>query len=182
MLLALPGAAYIYNGQELGLPNVDDLADDDLQDPIWERTGRTHPRPRRLPRCPCRGPRRDRTSASRPRRSRRGCRSRLPGLHFSVQRQDGDWRSMLELYRSALRVRRASSVLGRGELRWVDSDVDPADLLELDLVGSEETVRVLLNLSDDPVAVPAGDLLLASEPVVDGLLPGASAAWVRLGS
>ena len=89
---------------------------------------------------------------------------------------------MLELYRSALRVRRASSALGRGELRWVDGDADPADLLELDLVGSDETVRVLLNLSDDPVAVPAGDLLLASEPVVDGLLPGASAAWVRLGS
>ena len=41
VLLALPGAAYIYNGQELGLPNVDDLPDDVLQDPIWERSGRT---------------------------------------------------------------------------------------------------------------------------------------------
>ena len=102
---------------------------------------------------------------------------------LSVQRQDGDRRSMLELYRSAVRVRRASSALGRGELRWVDGDADPAEVLELDLVGSDETVRVLLNLSDDPVAVSAaGDLLLASEPVVDGLLPGASAAWVRLGS
>ena len=41
LLLALPGAAYIYNGQELGLPNVDDLPDAVLQDPIWERTGHT---------------------------------------------------------------------------------------------------------------------------------------------
>ncbi len=41
VLLALPGAAYIYNGQELGLPNVDNLPDDVLQDPIWERSGRT---------------------------------------------------------------------------------------------------------------------------------------------
>jgi len=39
LLLALPGAAYIYNGQELGLPNVDDLPDSALQDPIWERSG-----------------------------------------------------------------------------------------------------------------------------------------------
>ena len=41
VLLSLPGAAYIYNGQELGLPNVDDLPEDVLQDPIWERSGHT---------------------------------------------------------------------------------------------------------------------------------------------
>ena len=36
--LALPGASFIYNGAELGLPNVD-LPDEALQDPVWERSG-----------------------------------------------------------------------------------------------------------------------------------------------
>ena len=40
MQLSLPGAAYIYNGDELGLANVD-LPDGALQDPTWERTGHT---------------------------------------------------------------------------------------------------------------------------------------------
>ena len=38
--LALPGAAYLYNGDELGMPDVD-LPDEVLQDPVWERSGRT---------------------------------------------------------------------------------------------------------------------------------------------
>ena len=40
VMLALPGAAFIYNGEELGLPNVD-LPDEALQDPVWERSGHT---------------------------------------------------------------------------------------------------------------------------------------------
>ncbi len=40
VMLALPGAAFIYNGEELGLPNVD-LPDKALQDPVWERSGHT---------------------------------------------------------------------------------------------------------------------------------------------
>ena len=38
--LALPGAVYVYNGDELGMPDVD-LPDEALQDPMWERSGRT---------------------------------------------------------------------------------------------------------------------------------------------
>jgi alpha-glucosidase len=41
LLLALPGSAYLYNGQELGLENIDDLPEEALQDPIWERSGHT---------------------------------------------------------------------------------------------------------------------------------------------
>ena len=40
VMLALPGAVFVYNGEELGLPNVD-LPDEVLQDPVWERSGRT---------------------------------------------------------------------------------------------------------------------------------------------
>src|SRR5690606_6178123 len=38
MLLALPGSAYLYQGEELGLPEVTDLPDEARQDPIFERT------------------------------------------------------------------------------------------------------------------------------------------------
>ena len=37
-MLALPGCAYIYQGEELGLPNVEDLPDELLQDPVFERS------------------------------------------------------------------------------------------------------------------------------------------------
>lgn len=40
VMLALPGVVFLYNGQELGLPDVD-LPDEVLQDPTWERSGRT---------------------------------------------------------------------------------------------------------------------------------------------
>lgn len=41
LMLALPGGAYIYQGEELGLDEVEDLPADTLQDPIWERSGHT---------------------------------------------------------------------------------------------------------------------------------------------
>ena len=40
VMLALPGAVFIYNGEELGLPNVE-LPDEALRDPVWERSGHT---------------------------------------------------------------------------------------------------------------------------------------------
>jgi alpha-glucosidase len=176
VLLALPGAAYIYNGQELGLPNVDDLPDEVLQDPIWERSGHTV-------------------------RGRDGCRVPMPwttganlgfaksratpwlpipqewaALSVASQRASGD--SMLSLYRAALALRRSSTALGRGELRWASSPDDAADLLSFDMVGADGAVRVILNLSGAAIDLPDGELLLASEPVVSGQLPAISAAWI----
>ena len=79
LLLALPGAAYIYNGQELGLPNVDDLPEEALQDPIWERSGHTV-RGRDGCRIPMPWTHRGPISVSPPpRESPPGCRSRRPG-------------------------------------------------------------------------------------------------------
>ena len=176
VLLALPGATYIYNGQELGLPNVDDLPDSALQDPIWERSGHTL-------------------------RGRDGCRVPMPwtrgiNLGFTGSRAEpwlpipGEWAelsvaaqqgrddSMLALYREALALRKASAALGRGELRWVSAQDVADDLLAFDLEGADETVRVLLNLSEDPIDLPDGGMLLSSEPVIDGQLPGIAAAWV----
>ncbi|HEY9376314.1 MAG TPA: glycoside hydrolase family 13 protein, partial [Jiangellaceae bacterium] len=41
LTLALPGGAYVYQGEELGLPQVLDLPESALQDPIWKRSGHT---------------------------------------------------------------------------------------------------------------------------------------------
>ena len=41
LMLALPGGAYVYQGEELGLPEVEDLPDEVLQDPTWEQSDRT---------------------------------------------------------------------------------------------------------------------------------------------
>ena len=49
LMLALPGCAYIYQGEELGLPQVEDLPDEVLQDPVVSPFGRGDPRPGRLP-------------------------------------------------------------------------------------------------------------------------------------
>src|SRR5690606_28456947 len=93
----------LYQGEELGLPEVLDLPESALQDPIWERSGRTI-------------------------RGRDGCRVPLPWTRHgpsygfgvdgswlpqppgwgerSVQVQRDDPASMLSLYREALRLRR----------------------------------------------------------------------------
>ncbi|MEW1648396.1 alpha-amylase family glycosyl hydrolase [Streptomyces sp. NPDC091219] len=41
LTLALPGGAYVYQGEELGPPEVEDLPGSVLQDPVWERSGHT---------------------------------------------------------------------------------------------------------------------------------------------
>ena len=180
VLLALPGAAYVYNGQELGLPNVDDLPDELLQDPIWERSGRTM-------------------------RGRDGCRIPMPwtssgtSLGFgpddgatpwlpipsawasmSVAAQDVSADSMLALYRAALSVRRASTALGRGALSWVSPAESAEELLTFDLTAPDRVVRVVLNLSGAAIDLPEGELLLASQPVVAGQLPAVGSAWIAL--
>lgn len=176
VLLALPGAVYLYNGQELGLPNVDDLPVSALQDPIWQRSGQTV-------------------------RGRDGCRIPMPwttaaNLGFtradvtpwlpipaewatlSVAAQQTRADSMLRLYRDALALRRHSPALGRGALQWVSAQSESSDLICFDMVAGQESVRVALNLSGAPIDLPSGEVLLSSAPLAAGQLPGTAAAWV----
>ena len=86
MMLALPGSAYLYQGEELGLLEVADLPVGRLQDPVWERTGHTL-KGRDGAASRCRGPRPEPPSDS----ASNG--SWLPQPHWfarvSVQAQDG---------------------------------------------------------------------------------------------
>ncbi|POX48852.1 glycoside hydrolase family 13 protein [Streptomyces sp. Ru72] len=176
LMLALPGGAYIYQGEELGLPEVEDLPESVLQDPIWERSGHTE-------------------------RGRDGCRVPIPWSGHSapfgfspegasaapwlpqpadwgersVEAQSGDERSMLELYRRALRVRREHPALGDGTLVWLDA---PAGVLAL---RREPGFVCVVNLSSEAYRLPDHtSVLLASGPVEDGLLAPEQAAWLAV--
>lgn len=169
MMLALPGSAYLYQGEELGLPEHTTLPDELRQDPTWFRSERT-------------------------RVGRDGCRIPMPwtagspGLGFSpngevwlpqpesydelaADRQMEDPSSTWSLYHAALAKRRELG-LGSGELTWVDAG---ADLVAFD----NGPVRVMTNVLGAPVDLPAGyEVLLSSVPVTDGVLPTDATVWL----
>ncbi|MGC3992766.1 MAG: glycoside hydrolase family 13 protein [Propionicimonas sp.] len=171
---ALPGPAYIYQGEELGLPEVEDLPADVLDDPSYFRTGGRV-------------------------RGRDGCRVPLPWsgtaapygfgvdatpwlpqpaawADLSAAAQDGDPASTLALYRRALSVRANHPALGDGTLAW--SDEYPGSVLAF---TRDPGFGCVVNLSPDPVDLPAGaEVLVASADLVDGRLPTDTAVWLAL--
>ncbi|MFI7298847.1 DUF3459 domain-containing protein [Streptomyces sp. NPDC050121] len=83
---------------------------------------------------------------------------------------------MLQLYRSALRLRRTHPGLRGEDFRWLDS---PAGTL---LFERGDGVSCAINLSERPLPLPeAATVLLASGPLDDGLLPTDTAIWLRHG-
>ena len=180
LMLALPGGAYVYQGEELGLEEVTDLPDELRQDPAFIRTKGRQP-------------------------GRDGCRVPLPWsgdappfgfgpddgaapwlpqpetwAAKTAERQAADPDSMLSLYRSALRLRRELPALGEGTLEWLDTPA--ADVLAF---RREPGFVAVVNFGDAPADLPASlpsgaRLLLASAPLDDvgpGRLPGPAAAW-----
>jgi alpha-glucosidase len=79
---------------------------------------------------------------------------------------------MLELYRTAIRLRRLWSPAG-ASVEWLPTG---PEVLSFTRPGG---FTFLANLSDQPVPVPAGDLLLASGPLPDGRVPPDTAVWIR---
>lgn len=168
LLLALPGSCYVYQGEELGLPEVADLPASVLQDPIWERSGHTE-----KGRDGCRVPipwRRDGVSFG------FGGRGPLPQPEgfgaLSVEAQDGDPAATLTLYRRAIALRRG--LRSRQELRWLDAPTGA-------LVFARGDWVVAANLGTAPVGLPAGELLLSSGPCEAGTLPPDTTAWLWAG-
>jgi alpha-glucosidase len=174
LMLALPGGAYLYQGEELGLPEVEDLPEDALQDPTWRRSGKT-------------------------KRGRDGCRVPIPWAgtkppygfspdgvsarpwlpqprswaQYSVAKLEDDPASTLQLFRSALRIRREHPALGAGTLDWQDA---PNGVL---IFTRDPGFGCVVNVSAEPLELPPGELLLASGPLTPaGELPAATAAWL----
>jgi alpha-glucosidase len=169
-MLALPGSAYLYQGEELGLPEVIDLPDAARQDPTFFRTGGANygrdgarvplpwdaagpsagfgPAPASWLPQPTSWP-----------SYARGAQHRLPG-------------STLEFYRSALAERRRHH-LASNELIWLAS---PAPAV---LAFRSGAVTVVANTGASPVPRPAGQILLASGPVGHETIPGDTTVWLE---
>jgi alpha-glucosidase len=172
LLLALPGAAFLYAGQELGLEEVE-LADELRQDPIFLHTSGA-----RLGRDGCRVPIPWQREA--PGFGFTAGSPWLPIPHAWAERcvaaQLDDEASPLGLHRSALAFRRASEALRTGSFDWRES---PAGSLVFERASGDETVVCAVNVEAQGVELPAGELLVASEPDLARLLPANSSAWVR---
>jgi alpha-glucosidase len=168
VMLALPGAVFVYNGEELGMPNVD-LPDEALQDPVWERSDHQE-------------------------RGRDGCRVPMPWegsappfgfssdddtwlpmpaewAQLTVEAQVGDADSTLSLFRRAIELRHGRKPFA-GSIEWLEV---PAGALAF---RCADAMVCVLNTGTEPVALPAGELLLLSAPLDDGRLPPNSAAWL----
>ncbi|MEN9325432.1 MAG: hypothetical protein RL414_1186, partial [Actinomycetota bacterium] len=123
LMLALPGGAYIYQGEELGLPEVTDIPKDRLQDPRWKMSGFTD-----TGRDGCRVPipwtaSRDGAHGFSTRKSLTTDESWLPQPkgwgEFAADKQEANKNSTLWLYRKALKIRQAEEGLGDGEMEWI---------------------------------------------------------------
>jgi alpha-glucosidase len=165
-MLALPGSAYLYQGEELGLEQVD-VPEARRQDPEFLHG---------------RGPGRD------------GCRVPIPwsgtaapygnGTGIPWLPQPDDWGALtvaaqrddpgstLSFYRQALAARRGLA----------GDTVDMVDLGTDVLAFRRGDVLVALNAGAEPVDLPEGEVLLASGEAVDGSLPADCAVWLRTGA
>ncbi|MGN9889946.1 glycoside hydrolase family 13 protein [Micromonospora sp. L31] len=178
LMLALPGCAYVYQGEELGLPEVLDLPDELRQDPAFLRTGE----------------------------SRDGCRVPIPwsgelapygfgpdGSELSWLPAPATWRALsvaaqtgvagstLELYRAALRIRHEHPALAgtTGGVTWLEGG---PGMLAFSRTGGGTTLTCVVNISGAPAPVEGyGRPLVASEDLTEQgsghLLPVDAAAW-----
>lgn len=179
LMAALPGSLYVYQGDELGLPEVD-LPREVLEDPMHFRSGGVDPG-----RDGCRVPLPWRGteapfgfSPAGPGPDGTVPRPWLPQpadwAGLTVQAQEADPASMLWLYRQALRIRKREGSLGDGTLTWL-----PSEPTALVFQRGDDLINVT-NLGPAPMVLPDHDrILLSSTPLVDGMLPSDSTAWLH---
>ncbi|MBB5871768.1 alpha-glucosidase [Allocatelliglobosispora scoriae] len=168
---SLPGGVYVYQGEELGLWEVEEIPDELRQDPTFFQTNGAD-------------------------KGRDGCRVPLPwsgtespfgfnstgtapwlpqpagwaALTAEVEQDDPD--SMLSLYQRALRLRRSFS---SAPFAWLPGLPDQV------LAFRRGDIGVVVNFSPEPVELPAhAEIVLSSSPIEDGKIPGDTTAWLRL--
>lgn len=170
LLLALPGSAYLYQGEELGLLEVADLPADALQDPVWERSGH-----RLKGRDGARVPIPWTTTG--PSFGFGGPAPWLPQPDsfsaFSVEAQDAAPDSTLNLYRAAIELRRSLIESAKDCVQWLPS---PPDVLHFRRSDGWECV---VNFGARSVPLPPGEVLLRSEKAPGSDLAANAAAWLR---
>lgn len=176
IMLALPGSVYLYQGEELGLPEAWDLPLELLDDPIWEKSGRTQ-------------------------KGRDGCRvpipweSTGPSLGFgdaepwlpqpasfaklAVSEQDSDSHSMLSLYRAALAIR-SRQPASEVQLEMLDLGFEAGVQA---LAFTSRGLRCVVNMGADPLPMPEGEVVLCSGELSDDsaagrVLPSDTTVWM----
>lgn len=170
LMLALPGSAYLYQGEELGLPEAINLPDSARQDPSWFRTHGV-----RYGRDGCRVPLPWEAQAPAYGFNSTGA-SWLPQpgewAPFARDRQRGVEGSTLEFYRTLLSVRHTED-LGSGVLEWLDGY--PEDVLAF----RNGAITVIANLGEAPVELPVGSVVISSEELHEPALPADVTVWLR---
>jgi alpha-glucosidase len=174
LAMALPGSMYVYQGEEIGLPEVEDIPPERRQDPMWHRSGGLDPG-----RDGCRIPLP--WAGDRPPYGFSGDGADRPWLDqpddwagLTVAAQSEDAGSMLALYRAGLRLRRTTDELGDGDLTWLPS---PDSVLAF---TRGDGFTCVVNFGPDPVQLPAGTrVLIASSELEGGALPHDSTVWLR---
>lgn len=172
LMLALPGGAYLYQGEELGLPDHTTMPDAVRQDPTFART-----HGKELGRDGCRVPlpwSKDEPAFGFNRTGNAWLPQPTVYGDLAVDQQEGVAGSTLELYRELLRIRKERD-LGEGALSVLD---EGADVLAARVETRAGTTQVLVNFGAEPVEIPSGaTVLVASEPDVDTVLPTDTAVW-----
>ena len=171
LTMALPGSMYVYQGEELGLPEVEDIPPHLRRDPMWLRSGGVDP-------------------------GRDGCRVPLPWAGtrppygfssdgaplwldqpgnwgpLTVEAQDGDPDSTLRLYRTGLQLRRQAPWGSHDALQWVDRDGT------LTFARGPRFV-CLTNFGAEPVPLPEGvEILVSSSDLDQGAVPQDTTVWL----
>jgi len=175
LMLALPGSAYLYQGEELGLPEVIDLPAAARQDPTWFRTNGE-----RYGRDGCRVPIPWETTGATYGFNSTGV-SWLPQpldwAPLSREAQSGVNGSTLELYTDALRLR-AELNLGFGSVQWIDG------LPEAVVAFTNGELTVIANTGDTDVELP-GELIaryrivLSSGETAAGFVAADTTLWLH---
>ena len=173
LAMALPGSMYIYQGEELGLPEVENIPPERRQDPMWHRSGGVDP-------------------------GRDGCRVPLPWSSpeppygfspnpeaqlwldqpddwgpLSVEAQTADPDSMLSLYQTGLAIRRQAPWGPDAALSWLDYGD------QVIAFGRGERFACIVNFGEEPIELPpAADVLVASGPLDAGAVPNDTAVWI----
>ena len=166
-MLALPGSAYVYQGEELGLAQVD-VAPEHRQDPVWLRSG--------VP-------------------GRDGCRIPIPWggdrppyafgpgdgqpwlpqpddwAPLSVAAQTGDPGSTLELYKRALALRRS-------QVEDAGAEVELLDLAPGAFAFTRGPLTVVVNCGTRTIELPPGEVLVSSRPLDGPILAPDDAVWL----
>jgi alpha-glucosidase len=172
-MLGLPGSSYIYQGEELGLPEHTTLDEKFREDPTFFRT-----KGERVGRDGCRVPIPWESDKPTFGFSNTG-NSWLPQpenyRRYARNEQRGVAGSTLELYRQLLKIRREFN-LGLGKLNWVEGLCD-----ETTLAFDNSGVRVVANFGAS-INLPNGELLVTTQHdlTVEGVLEHDQVAWIRL--